>query len=155
MIGLSNGYHRAMVHMSQCHAMSTMSNKFQPRQYLNFNINILHSYHSLQYLNLNISLFPQHNSPQVQLNIQLSFLSSYISNHYLNNRPIYPSHHSKSIAITKQDNIYMYQSLLYKSNRVWKAPDSLFCIKITFQWFIYTEGEKGFWKSQLTSPSML
>ena len=150
MIGLSNGYHRAMVHMSQCHAMSTMSNKFQPRQYLNFNINILQSYYSLRYLNLNISLFPQ-----VQLNIQLSFLSSYLSNHYLNNIPIYPSHHSKSIATTKQDNIYMYQSLLYESNRVWKAPDSLFCIKITFQWFIYSEGEKGFWKSQLTSPSML
>ena len=153
MIGLSTGYHRAMVHISQCHAMHPIPFKI----WIPFNISITISFNISIYpviFSCNTSfkfLQPQHTIFLTQITIpQLKFpkpqtfhLSPsliYINSqcHCQNTIPTYLSNHYSSITTTSQNNIYIVSQIsLYENSRVWKAPDSLFCIKVNFKDFIF------------------
>ena len=153
MIGLSNGYHRAMVHISQCHAMHPIPFKiwipFNISITIPFNISIITCDIFLQHLfqvsstttyNFsNSNPIPQLKFPKPQT-LHLSPSLIYINSqcHCQNTIPTYLSNHYSSITTTSQNNIYIVSQIsLYENSRVWKAPDSLFCIKVSFKDFIF------------------
>ena len=71
-------------------------------------------YHKLiQYLNHHILCFPQHNFQNLHSITNFLFYPHNISNHNLNIIPIYLSRHSRSMATTRQDNIYIAFKFLY------------------------------------------
>ena len=134
MIGLSTGYHRAMVHISvSCNDHNIpIKSHLQPQHFHHNSLqyhNVIHNY-SIHFLNLTIH------------NINSTYHSHSILNfsqkHTHNSVPISLSHYPRTTTITIQDNIiyvYVYKichSPLYENNPVWKAPNSLFCIKIPF-----------------------
>ena len=107
----------------------------------------------LEYLNFIHYLLHNNSTPSHNL-LSLFLIAYYInpSNNYLNTITINLSNHSNSITTTKQDNRYTeFQISLYENNRVWKAPDSLFCIKIPFKDNIYIYIYRG-WEGILQNP---
>ena len=117
--------------------ISVMQCSQYPYQYHFHNIQYLnHNFH--QFLNFIQYLHHNNSTPSVNLTITIPDSVLYkslspVSEHYSYTH----SYHSRSVTTTNQHNqhnIYiMSQISLYENIRVWKAPDSLFCIKITFQ----------------------
>ena len=135
MIGLSTGYHRAMVHISvSCndHNIPIKSHP-QPQHFHHNSLQYHNVIHNYSILSLKLTI---HN---IKLNISFSFHSQFSQKHSHNSVPIYLSHYPRTTTTTNQDNIiyvYVYKMChnpLYENNSVWKAPNNLFYMKITFQ----------------------
>ena len=100
---------------------------------------------------------PQLKFPKPQT-LHLSPSLIYINSqcHCQNTIPTYLSNHYSSITTTSQNNIYIVSQIsLYENSRVWKAPDSLFCIKIPFKDNIYIyRGWEGIFIKSLTNVTL-
>ena len=143
-----------MVHISQCHAMITILFNISITTFDTFHqhnfpipqpqsmmlpIHITFQYPVKYQLYISTTTITFYNTLSNTNYISLPQLSLSVDMAYLHRCPSLTPIYLTGPTTTRQDNniyIYiMYQILLYHSNRVLKAPDSLFCIKVTFKGF--------------------